>query len=296
MSPDSISNRQAQKREFESFEYIRRGLPIFPCHPEGGLRKKPLTPNGFKDDSLQFDTVQRWHERYPTALWAMPAGAASGLVVLDIDIKRPEANGFDSLEDMGRSILPETPLVHTPSGGLHVYFRCPAHDARNSASRIAPGLDVRANGGYVVLPTPGSGYRWDPFWNLNTVEPLEAPEWLWPPPPSRPHMSAPPIARTQGLSRYAEAALDAACKAILDAPAGQQEQTLNTEAFSIGTLASAGGIPEDLALKALLHAANRMPDHDSAWPWRPEEIDFKVRRAFKDGLAHPRRSEVRRAR
>jgi hypothetical protein len=109
-----------------------------------------------------------------------------------------------------------------------------------------------------------------------------------------PAPSAPPIARSQGLSRYAEAALDAACDAILSAPAGQQEQTLNAEAFSIGTLAGAGGIPAGLALKALLHAANRMPDHDPAWPWRPEEIDYKVGRAFKDGLAHPRRLEMRR--
>jgi hypothetical protein len=171
-------------------EYIRRGLPIFPCRPDGGprLRKTPLTANGYKDATLEATIVQRWCERYPAALWAMPTGAASGYVVLDIDVKRPEANGFDSLEDMGRSILPETPLAHTESGGVHVYFRCPAHDVRNSAGRIAPGVDVRANGGYVIVPSPGSGYAWDTFWNLNTVEPLEAPQWLWPLPPSRPHL------------------------------------------------------------------------------------------------------------
>jgi hypothetical protein len=37
--------------------------------------------------------------------------------VLDVDVKRAEANGFDSLEDLGHSILPETPMAHTESGG-----------------------------------------------------------------------------------------------------------------------------------------------------------------------------------
>jgi Bifunctional DNA primase/polymerase, N-terminal len=276
-------------------EYIARGLPIFPCH--GGanprLRKTPLTPNGFKDATIDPETVRRWLERYPSALWAMPTGTVSGIVVLDVDVKDPAADGFDSLKDLGRSILPETPLVHTASGGVHVYFRCPNKDIRNSAGKIGPGLDVRGNGGYVIVPTSGSGYTWDAHWNFDTVEPGEAPEWLWPPLPARPRTSAPPILQTDGLSRYAEAALDAACKAIIHAPAGQQEITLNVECFSIGTLAGAGGIPEELALKALLYAANRMRDHDLRWPWRPEEIDFKVRRAFADGLRHPR--EARRA-
>jgi hypothetical protein len=172
----------------------------------------------------------------------------------------------------------------------------PQRDVRNSASRIGAGLDVRANGGYVILPSPGSGYAWDSVWNFQTVEPFEAPDWLWPAPTCRSHISARPVIPTSGLSRYAEASLDAACNAIMRAPAGRQEQILNSECFSIGTLVGAGGIPESLALKALLYAADGMPDHDPRWPWRAEEIDYKVRRAFMDGIAHPRRLEVRRAR
>jgi Bifunctional DNA primase/polymerase, N-terminal len=278
-------------------QYAERGMPVFPCRWDGGprLRKTPLTRNGFKDASYDPEIISAWWARWPEALIGLPTGEVSGHVVLDVDVKRPEANGFDSLEDLGRSILPETPMAHTESGGLHVYFRCPDRDVRNSASRIAPGLDVRANGGYVIVPSPGSGYEWDSVWNFDTVEPVEAPDWLWPTPPSRPRTGAPPNFQCAGLSRYAEAALDAACNAIIGAPAGQQETTLNVEAFSLGTLAGAGGVPADLALKALLAAASRMPDHDPRWPWRSEEIDFKVRRAFRDGQAHPRHGRVRRA-
>src|SRR5262249_35018849 len=96
-----------------------------------------------------------------------------------------------------------------------------------------------------------------------------------------------------GLGPYGEAAVENACNAIVRAPAGEQERTLNTECFSIGTAVGAGLIPADIALRALLRAGNAMPDHDVQWPWRPEEIDLKIRRAFNAGLQQPR--EVRRA-
>jgi AAA domain len=68
--------------------------------------------------------------------------------------------------------------------------------------------------------------------------------------------------------------------AIAHAPAGEQERTLNAECSSIGTLAGAAAVPADLALSAPLRAGAAMPSHDPRHSWRPEEIDFKVRRAF----------------
>jgi hypothetical protein len=94
------------------------------------------------------------------------------------------------------------------------------------------------------------------------------------------------------MSTYGEAAIGSACDAIVRAGPGEQERALNAECFSIGTLAGAGGVPADIALRALLQAAAAMPDHDPKRPWRPEETDFKVRRAFAAGHARPR--EVRR--
>jgi hypothetical protein len=179
-------------------------------------------------------------------------------------------------------------------GGLHVYFRCPNEHCGNSAGRIGPGLDVRANGGYVIVPSPGSGYSWDSVWNFDTCTPIEAPAWLWPAPPSRPRLAA-PLRPVAGLSPYGKAAILAAGNAIVGAGPGKQEATLNAECFSIGTRAGAGFVPKTIALKALLAAASHMRDYDQGWPWRPEEIEAKVRRAFRDGLAHPRRTEVRRA-
>jgi hypothetical protein len=265
-------------------------VPVFPCRECEPGRKRPYTGRGFHDATRDSGIIKAWWRQWPAALIGMPTGRVSGRWVLDIDVKRPEASGFDSLEDLG-IVLPATPMTHTTSGGLHVYFDAGDRELRNSAGLIGPGLDIRGDGGYVIVPSPSSGYAWDPIYGVDT--PLApAPDWLWPPKPSRP-IPTEPIRPVVGLDRYGEAAIEAACNAIARAGPGQQERTLNCECFSIGTLASAGAVPSDISLRALLQAAGTMPDHDAAWPWRPEEIDLKVRRAFEAGKAHPR--EVRRA-
>lgn len=82
------------------------------------------------------------------------ATGPSGLVVLDLDRK----NGQDGVvefrklcEQHGTTILdlPPTVMVVTPTTGAHVYYR---GDGANTAHKLAPGIDTRAKGGYVVGP------------------------------------------------------------------------------------------------------------------------------------------------
>ena len=270
-----------------ALEYVVAGLPVFPCCH----LKRPRTPRGFHDANRDPEIIKRWWTTWPDAWIGMPTGKVSGRWVLDIDVKRPEENGFDSLEDLGYLPLPVTPMAHTASGGLHVNFAS-HRELRNSAGLLGPGLDVRGDGGYVILPSPESGYFWDPLYNFDTVQMALAPEWLWPPKPSRPPVNG-PIKPVNGLSPYGARSIELACDAIVHARPGEQERTLNAECFSIGTAVGAGFIPGDIALRALLRAAAGMPEYDPKWPWRPEEIEAKVRRAFKAGTQHPR--EVRRA-
>ncbi len=261
-------------------------VPVFPCISAEPRRKQPYTPRGFHDATCDPGVITAWWQRWPDALIGMPTGKVSGRVVFDVDVKDSRANGFDSIEDLG-IVLPSTSMVHTASGGLHVYFDAGDRELKNSAGVLGAGLDVRASGGYVILPSASSGYEWDPQHNFDTVAMAPAPDWLWPPKLSRP-VSIEPVRPVTGLSPYGRAAIEAACNAIASAGPGQQERTLNAESFSIGALAGAGAVPNAIALSALLRAGNRMPDHDPAWPWRPEEIDLKVRRAFSAGEAHPR--------
>jgi hypothetical protein len=82
------------------------------------------------------------------------------------------------------------------------------------------------------------------------------------------------------LSPYCEAAARNAYKRIVEAPAGQQETTLNSEAFGLARLVVGWGMPPSLALDVLQKAAQKMPSYDRRRPWRQRELDRKVTDAF----------------
>ena len=46
------------------------------------------------------------------------------------------------------------PTVEVTARGRHLYFRYPSVPVRNLAGKIAPGIDVRGDGGYVLAPPP----------------------------------------------------------------------------------------------------------------------------------------------
>ena len=252
--------------------------PIFPM----SAAKRPLTPHGRRDASRVAKVIIDWWARWPDAVPALVCGEPRGVVGLDIDVKGG-VDGRLALEALAGPFHPEAPTDHTPSGGFHVLFRRPDRAVRSWT--IAPGLEVKGDLGAVMLP-PGPGRWWDSVLGPETPLP-PMPEWMEPPERAVPAAAAPP-ARTQPLSRYGEAALDSAVKAIVTAPAGQQHIVLNREAFAIGGLVAGGVIPAALGLEALTWAARQMPSLDANRPWRPRELERQVRDAFLDGQAHPR--------
>lgn len=277
-----------------ALRYADFGWPVFPCQWQGQGRKRPLTEHGLKDATTDTAILTGWWTSQPEALIGVPTGESIALVVLDIDRKEGGPDGLVTLGQIDCPILPLTPTVHTASGGMHLYFRRPEGGLRNTNSDrgrgIGCGLDWRGDGGYVILPSPGSGYRWDRRLHFGRYKPVPVPGTLLPKERSAQEWSKTerPVSPVIGLSRYAEAALDAAARAIINAPCGEQEATLNSESFGIGTLAGAGGVPADFAKKVLVWAARQMRDHDPGRPWRPGEVEFKVARAFADGMRHPR--------
>lgn len=145
---------------YAALDYAERGRPIFPV----GTDKKPLV-KWKAGASTDYDQIMTWWSRWPFAMIGMPTGARSGFVVLDIDRK----NGIDGLANLrAEGIDPlalSNAVAHTPSGGLHVYFATTKDTVRNSASVMAEGVDVRGDGGFIVLPpsrknTRRAGYTW----------------------------------------------------------------------------------------------------------------------------------------
>lgn len=99
----------------------------------------------------------------------------SRLLVVDIDTKEGK-EGLNSFNELNEEYgFPETLTARTPSGGLHLYYRA-YDDYRNTTEKVAPGIDTRAVGGYVVAP--GSDID-DVFYEWDNEEPIaDAPEWL----------------------------------------------------------------------------------------------------------------------
>ncbi len=101
--------------------------------------------------------------------------------MLDVDVKKGK-RGDASLVGLeaARGKLPATYEVSTPSGGWHLYFRYPPTEyLRKSLSTLAPGLDVMAEGGYVIAPPSAyvNGVR-APY-TFRTQHPVaDLPQWL----------------------------------------------------------------------------------------------------------------------
>jgi Primase C terminal 2 (PriCT-2)/Bifunctional DNA primase/polymerase, N-terminal len=123
-------------------------LPRFPCKRD----KTPLTSRGFYDARPDADDSS-W------PLVGIPTGSVTGFDCLDVDLKG--LPWFDAQH------LPLTRMHETRSGGIHCFFRH-AHGVRNSTSRIANGVDVRAEGGMVI------------WWPREGFPVCEAPIAKWP--------------------------------------------------------------------------------------------------------------------
>jgi hypothetical protein len=106
-------------------------LPRFPCNAE----KAPLVPHW----KIALPVRKGFDRDWP--LVGIPTGKRSGIDILDVDIEG--AAWFNEMP------LPATRHQFTRSGGIHLFFRH-AEGLRCSVSRIADGIDVRADGGYVI--------------------------------------------------------------------------------------------------------------------------------------------------
>ena len=118
-----------------------RGWPVLPVFSD----RSAALPNWPHKATTDLDQIKRWFsEGY--YLVGMLTGPRSGVDVLDVDPR----NGGDKWLEENAHLIPETRRQTTSRGGYHYFFR--HHPGlKCSESRIAPGVDVRAEGGYVVV-------------------------------------------------------------------------------------------------------------------------------------------------
>ena len=134
------------------------GLSVFPV----GRDKKPLIEWKHLQEELPHpDEIDTWWDRWPDANIGVATGKVSGLVVLDADGPSGLAS-LKSLQTPATTWLSQTGRVE---GGWQQFFRHPGGDVRiGNKAGLKPGLDVRGDGGYVIVPpsvhASGRRYEW----------------------------------------------------------------------------------------------------------------------------------------
>jgi Bifunctional DNA primase/polymerase, N-terminal len=154
-----------------------QGIPVFPCDP---ANKRPLVATGFKAATTDGPTITTWWKQWPQAMIGIPTGEPSGVFVLDID--RDEGKGLDGFAalasmEAAHGPLPETRTQRTPRGGEHRLFLWPGFKIKNSASKLGAGLDIRGDGGYIIV-APSVNADGVPYERINESDSVAAPHWL----------------------------------------------------------------------------------------------------------------------
>ena len=145
---------------------------MFPLEPRGKVPIGRLAPSGFKNATRDVEVIARWWQQVPDANIGIATGEPSKIVVLDVDTHGKD--GFASLGSLPE--LPETMQVETGSGGRHFLFSR-TEPMRNSHDKVGPGLDVRADGGYIVA-APSIHPNGKPYQVIHEVDLAPCPEWL----------------------------------------------------------------------------------------------------------------------
>jgi Bifunctional DNA primase/polymerase, N-terminal len=230
-----------------------RGVPVFPCAPRD---KVPAIRGGFYSATTNPETIKRlW--RIPDRNIAIPTGSSSGFWVLDIDGAEGEAN-LDDLQHKYGS-LPPTREAITGGGGRHLLFKYTG-PIQTTVGRIAPGIDTRGDGGYIVAPPSihpnGRAYAWRSYDQLAI-----APDWLVRLARTKPSTiseralaavrSSPPNGQPDAYGRVALEREIANLAAMLP---GSRNSALNLAAFRLFQLVAGGELDQRLVEDRLIEA------------------------------------------
>jgi hypothetical protein len=253
--------------EAAALGYMRQGWPVFVL----GRSKRPvanctacrsagsghdpagcgcLTCHGFHAATTDPGRLAAMLAKVPGGLLAIRTGTVAGLCVVDID---PRNGGR-----IDTALMTPTATVATGGGGWHLYYRHPGGPLL-PALPDRPGVDAKADGGYVVAPPsaqPGRHpYRWAGDRGVAEMPPALCAALTPPPAPASPAtLSGPPPTRSAGGISSPGALLAAHLRTVQNAPEGRRRTTLYGAARGVARMVLAGAITEPDA-RAVLTAA-----------------------------------------
>jgi len=243
--------------------YAKIGWRVHPCRPG---EKLPILQDWPARATTNADLIDRWWGRTTDANVGVATGSESGFFVLDVD--GPEGERSLVALERQHGPLPELyPQQWTGSGhGWQAFFSWPeGREIRNSAGRLGSKLDIRADGGFVVLPPSlhpsGNRYRWAVDRSPWHLPPEPAPDWLvdlLDPPSSerKAYAYAYAYAYDPGEDRYVLKALESELALVASAPEGRRNEQLNESAFNLFRFVLDGKMAADPIVHSLTAAAS----------------------------------------
>lgn len=162
-----------------AYTLAAQGFRVFPCVPNG---KKPAIDNWPALATTDPAQIGAWWSAKPYNIGIATGAFADDGALLVVDVDGPgHGNGTkDGAAELLRldlegKTLPITREHSTISGGRHLIYRVP-RAVKQGVDVLAPGLDIRSAGGYIVAPgsrIDGRGYHTD-----CPAEIAPAPQWL----------------------------------------------------------------------------------------------------------------------
>ncbi len=156
----------------KALEYLTKGLSVIPLQPKG--KKALIGWTEFQNRKATEKEVDAWFSQWPEANIGIVTGKVSGIIVIDVDSE-------EAMKLVKNKNMPETPMVKT-SKGYHFYCKY-KEGVRNFQTRAdLPGIDLRAEGGYVVAPPSihesGHIYSWEEGKEFSRSVLIDLPEWV----------------------------------------------------------------------------------------------------------------------
>jgi len=247
--------------------YARAGWPVFPLAgkiPYEGSR-------GHRDAATDVEHIRAVWTEHPKANIGLATGRTSGVLVVDMDVPK----GYFGLKELQEQYgqLPETRTVHTASGGLHLYFHYPQDgftypNTVGLAEKI--GVDVRSEGGYVVLPPSKLYGRLTYSWATDQTPIAPLPDWL--------HALLPTKGEHPAFPHDLRFASPSGEKWLDEAVARATEGNRNQVGFWLACQLRDDGLNQEQAARIILLYANRVPQEKD--PYTSQEAVKSVRSAY----------------
>ncbi|MEV4847868.1 bifunctional DNA primase/polymerase [Micromonospora matsumotoense] len=242
-----------------------------------------LTCHGFYAATTDPDRVAAIVAAVPRGQLALRTGTAAGVVVVDVD---PDHGGAATLTQLiADRLTPPTARVRTGSGGLHLYYRHPGHPVPCSQGKpgqgLGPGIDVKADGGYVVLPPSthprtGRPYQWLPGHPMQEMPPALLTACTPPPAaPTPPAATGPTRVREAGGISHPDRLLAVLLDRVTTATEGTRRTTLYGAARGVARMVAAGALDPTDAITALTDAGRAAAQTD-------RDIRAAIRGGFRD--------------